>query len=76
MEEDQHTLLAEKYGFDTGAYMKQAVDCAKSGGTAGEADLYVVSEHQTPRLQKLTHAIGKSYQTKTASRHVGILYQP
>ncbi|KAK3048426.1 hypothetical protein LTR09_010257 [Extremus antarcticus] len=39
MSEDQHKSLAEEFGFDTPAYMKLQVDCAKAGGTPGEADL-------------------------------------
>lgn len=41
MSEDQHKSLAEEFGFDTPAYMKLQVDCAKAGGTPGGADLLV-----------------------------------
>ena len=39
MFEDQHKSLAEEFGFDTGEYIRDQVDCASSGGTPGEADL-------------------------------------
>lgn len=41
MSETQHRALTDKYGYDIYNYMKSQMDCAKSGGTAGEPDLYV-----------------------------------